>query len=162
MTKISQWAGLWPFCGSSRGILGDQQDSSPAAHDVLKSANWPASKSFSMGRPGGGMLIAPWIEMPVAEKLIEEIEDFALRNPGHQGSVDALLGAVRRIEAEFAGETREALLSQARETFLQQIRILETAERTRETLATLQTNQKALVDALKKLTGRPPEDVTLH
>lgn len=100
--------------------------------------------------------------MPVAEKLIEEIEGFAMRNPGHQRSVDALLEAVRRIDVEFAGEIRERLLGQARETFLQQIRILETAERTRETLATLQTNQKALVDALKKLAGQRAEDVTLH
>jgi hypothetical protein len=129
---------------------------------VLKSANRPARKPFSISRPGDGMLIAPRFDMPVAEKLIEEIEGFALRNPGHQRSVDALLEAVRRIDVEFASEIRERLLSQARETFLQQIRILETAERTRETLATLQTNQKALVDALKKLAGRPPEDVTLH
>ena len=100
--------------------------------------------------------------MPVAKKLIEEIEGFALRNPGHQESVGALLEAVRRIDTEFAGAIRATLLARARETFLQQIQILETAERTRETLESLQSNQKALVSALKKLASQRPEDATLH
>ena len=100
--------------------------------------------------------------MPIAKKLIEEIEGFAQRKPAHENSVNALLEAVRRIDSQFTGETRELLLSQARKTFLQQIEILETAERTRETLVALESNQKALVKALKKLTGLRPADATLH
>jgi len=108
------------------------------------------------------MPIATAFEMPVAQRLIEEIEEFARRKPEHRESTNALLEAVRRIDAQFSEQTREMLLSRARETFLQQIRILETKERTRETLETLKTNQKALVNALKKLMGPPPKDVTLH
>ena len=103
--------------------------------------------------------------MSVANKLIEEIEDFSERNPGHEGSVTALIKAVRRIDLVFDGETRELLLAEARKTFLQQIQTLETTERTLEALKTLQANQKKLISALKKLavkTAKRPEGVTLH
>lgn len=103
--------------------------------------------------------------MSVAKTLIEEIEAFSVRNPHHQKSVDALLKAVRRIDTEFTGETRNMLLSEARHTFLQQIETLETAERTLEALKTLQTNQQNLVKTLKKLAiirTERPEGVTLH
>ena len=100
--------------------------------------------------------------MPIVKKLIEEIEGFAQRNPGHQESVADLLAAVRRIDSEFEGVARATLLTRARETFLQQIQLLETAARTRETLEALQTNQQALVNTLKKLARRRSGDVTLH
>ncbi|MCH7866985.1 MAG: hypothetical protein IH881_04765 [Myxococcales bacterium] len=100
--------------------------------------------------------------MSVAKILIEEIEAFAVRNPGHQNSADVLLKAVRKIDTQFTGETRDMLLSEARHTFLQQIQTLETAERTLESLKTLQTNQKKLVEALKRLAMQRPEGATLH
>jgi hypothetical protein len=133
-----------------------------ATTHALKMANRPGLEWLSSSPPRSGMLIALFSEMPLAKQLTDEINEFARRKPGHESSVNALLAAVGRIDSQFSGETRELLLIQARETFLQQIRILETKERTRETLETLQTNQKALVDALKKLAGRPSEDVTLH
>jgi uncharacterized lipoprotein len=111
------------------------------------------------------MVIALYFEMSVAKILIEEIEAFAIRNPDHQNSVDALLKAIRRIDTEFTGETRNMLLSEARHTFLQQIQTLETVERTLGALKTLQANQQRLVKVLKKLAAkRPsrPEGVTLH
>ena len=100
--------------------------------------------------------------MSVAKILIEEIEAFAVRNPGHQNSADVLLKAVRKIDTQFTGETRDMLLSEARHTFLQQIQTLGTAERTLESLKTLQTNQKKLVEALKRLAMQRPEGATLH
>jgi hypothetical protein len=109
------------------------------------------------------MVVATYLYMPATTNLIEEIEAFALRKPGHRGSVGALLGTIRRIDAEFTGETREALLSEARKTFLRQIQILENTEQTLEALETLRANQERLVNALKKLTvRRRPEGVTLH
>jgi hypothetical protein len=100
--------------------------------------------------------------MPIAKQLIEEIEGFAQRNPGHPESVAALLAAVRRIDEEFAGIARATLLTRARETFLQQVQILEATARTRDTLQSLQANQKALVNALKELARQGAGDVTLH
>lgn len=109
------------------------------------------------------MVIAAYLDMAAAKNLIEEVEAFALRKPGHRGSVDALLKTIRRIDAEFAGETRETLLSEARETFLRQIQILENTEQTLEALETLRANQQQLANALKKLTLRQrPEGVTIH
>jgi hypothetical protein len=108
------------------------------------------------------MVIAVAFLMPVAKKLIEEIEAFASRNPGHQNSVNSLLRAVRRIDTEFTGDTRNMLLGEARDTFLQQIRTLETAEKTLDALKILQANQQRLVAALKALTAQRPEGVTLH
>jgi hypothetical protein len=45
---------------------------------------------------------------------------------------------------------------------LQQIKTLETAERTLAVLKTLQDNQKKLVTALSKLSAQRPDGVTLH
>lgn len=103
--------------------------------------------------------------MPIAKKLIDEIEDFASRNPGHYKSVNTLLKAVQRIDTQLSGEMRNMLLIQARKTFLQQISTLAETELTLEALETLQANQKELVKALKKLkqhTIARPEDATLH
>jgi hypothetical protein len=100
--------------------------------------------------------------MPVAKKLINEIDAFAARNPGHQNSTDALRRAVERIDNEFTGETRLMLLTEARTTFTQQIQTLETAERTLESLKKLQVNQQRLVKALKKLVVTRPSGATLH
>jgi len=100
--------------------------------------------------------------MDIAKQLIEEIEAFANRNPGHDESVGALVKVVRRIDDEFAGETRTRLLEQARETFQRQIKTLEHAERTLEALEKLRDNQAALVETLKRLTVRRPTGVTLH
>ncbi len=108
------------------------------------------------------MVIAPQSCMAVVKKLIEEIEDFAKQNPGHDASVGALLKAVHRIDVEFSGEIREQLLEQARSTFLRQVQTLENAEKTLEALEQLRQNQKELVEALKKLAVRRPEGVTLH
>lgn len=108
------------------------------------------------------MVIAFCFSMPVANELIEEIEAFALRNPGHDGPVNALLKAVRRIDTEFSGESREMLLVEARKTFLQQVQTLETTERTLEALKALQANQKELVNVLKTLSSRRPDGTTLH
>ena len=77
-------------------------------------------------------------------------------------SVGALVKVVRRIDDEFAGETRTRLLEQARETFQRQIKTLEHAERTLEALEKLRDNQAALVETLKRLTVRRPTGVTLH
>ncbi len=107
-------------------------------------------------------MIAPYPSMSVANKLVEEIEAFARRNPGHEASVNALLRAVNRIDTEFTGETRELLLAEARKTFLQQIETLETTNRTLAALETLQSNQQELVTALKRLAIRRPDGVTLH
>ena len=107
-------------------------------------------------------MIAIDLPMPVAKKLIEEIEAFAVRKPGHGKSVEALLRAVRKIDREFTGETRAALLGEARNTFLQQIKTLETADRTLAALQTLQANQKKLVKVLNKLAMHRPDGVTLH
>ncbi len=112
-----------------------------------------------------GTVIAIEKSMTVAKNLLEEIEAFGRRNPGHEKSVESLVSAVNRIDQEFSGETRESLLDEARKTFLQQIRTLETCERTLDALEKLHDNQKALVDALKKLaakTHRRPEGATLH
>ena len=103
--------------------------------------------------------------MPAAKKLLEEIEAFSQRNPGHEESVEALRAAVRRIDGEFSGATREMLLSESRKTFLQQIRTLESSERTLQALEKLQKNQAALIEALKKLAAlhtERPKDATLH
>ena len=100
--------------------------------------------------------------MDIAKQLIEEIEAFANRNPGHDESVGALVKVVRRIDDEFAGETRTRLLEQARETFQRQIKTLEHPERTLEALEKLRDNQAALVETLKRLTVRRPTGVTLH
>jgi len=103
--------------------------------------------------------------MPLAKKLLEQIEAFGLRNPGHEQSVDSLLNAVRRIDGEFSGATREMLLAEAHKTFLRQIRTLEASERTAEALQRLQKNQLALVEALKELSATQtlrPKDATLH
>ena len=108
------------------------------------------------------MLIAFHYRMPVAKKLIEEIEAFLSRNPAHEASVNALLKAVNRIDTEFTGETRLQLLREARTTFLQQIKTLEATEQTLEALQALQANQKNLVEALKKIVVTRPEDATLH
>ena len=69
---------------------------------------------------------------------------------------------MRRIDNEFTGDTRDTLLREARTTFLQQIKTLETAERTLAVLKTLQDNQKKLVTALSKLSAQRPDGVTLH
>jgi hypothetical protein len=122
-------------------------------------------KWYSAGSRFRGIVIAVHSHMPIAKKLVNEIEDFASRNPGHHKSVNALLKAVRRIDTRFSGETRNMLLVQARETFLRQINTLEKNERTLEALETLQANQKELVKALKKLkqyTVARPEGATLH
>lgn len=108
------------------------------------------------------MLIAPSRRMPVAKKLFEEIDAFLERNPEHETSVNALKAAVRRIDTEFTGETRLALLQQARTTFLQQIQILEASERTLQALQRLQKNQQNLVETLKKIAVKRPDDATLH
>jgi len=100
--------------------------------------------------------------MPVAKKLIDEIDAFAARNPGNQNSTNALRKAVQRIDTEFSGETRNMLLCEARLTFTQQIKMLETTEGIMESLAKLQANQERLVEALKKLATHRPEGVTLH
>lgn len=103
--------------------------------------------------------------MPVAKTLLDEIEDFGQRNPEHESSVEALVKAVKRIDREFSGETREMLLTEARKTFLQQIRTLENSDRTLEALEKLHSTQKSLISALKKLlikTAERPEGVTLH
>ncbi|HIG72268.1 MAG TPA: hypothetical protein EYG46_00530 [Myxococcales bacterium] len=112
--------------------------------------------------PIGGMLIAIFHSMPVAKTLIEEINAFLARNPAHKGSVTALLKAVNRIDTEFTGETRLSLLREARTAFLQQIKTLEATEQTLHALETLHTNQKNLVDALKKIVVTKPEGATLH
>lgn len=108
------------------------------------------------------MLIAFQHPMPIAKKLIAEIEAFLLRNPVHEESVNALIKAVNRIDTEFAGETRLQLLREARTTFLQQIKTLETTEQTLDALRTLHANQKNLVEALKKIVVTRPEGATLH
>ncbi len=108
------------------------------------------------------MPLAILIIMSIAKQLLDEIEDFANRNPGHDESVGALAKAVRRIDTEFDGEVRTQLLEQARETFLRQIRTLENAEKTLEALEQLRENQQELVQALKRLTVQRPEGVTLH
>ncbi len=136
------------------------------------SNNTAQSRSYEAGIvrvcrsvPAVGMVIAIENDMPVAKKLLEEIDAFGQRNPGHEKSVKSLVEAVRRIDTEFSGETREMPLAEARKTFLQQIRTLETSERTLEALQKLHSNQKALVTALKKLAVRGeqrPEGVTLH
>lgn len=100
--------------------------------------------------------------MPVAKQLLEEIEAFAARNPGHEKSIGALVKAVERIDNEFAGEIRTQLLEQARETFLRQIQTLENAEKTLAALEKLRDNQAELVEALKRLTVRRPAGMTLH
>jgi hypothetical protein len=112
-----------------------------------------------------GMLIAIHHDMPAATELLEEIEAFGRRNPGHEKSIGALVKAIERIDHEFSGKTREMLLAEARRTFLSQIRTLETRERTIEALEKLRENQKALVTALEKLAvlqRTRPEDATLH
>lgn len=108
------------------------------------------------------MLIAICNRMPVAKKLIGEIEDFLSRNPAHEESVNALLKAVNRIDTEFTGEVRLSLLREARTTFLQQVKTLEATEQTLEALETLHANQKNLVEALKKIVVTRPEGATLH
>ncbi len=108
------------------------------------------------------MVIAQLVVMSIAKQLLEEIEAFANRNPGHDESVGALVKAVRRIDTEFEGEIRTQLLEQARETFQRQVRTLENAEKTLEALEKLRENQQELVEALKRLTVRRPEGVTLH
>ena len=100
--------------------------------------------------------------MPIAKILVEEIEAFAARKPAHEVSVAALLRAVRRIDTEFTGEVREALLREARTTFLQQIKTLEATEQTLEALHTLHANQQKLVTSLKQIVVKRPEGVTLH
>jgi hypothetical protein len=115
--------------------------------------------------PHLGMVIAFSNDMSVAKDLLEEIETFGGRNPGHEKSVGALVKAVKRIESEFSGKTREMLLAEARKTFLAQVRTLETSGRTTAALEKLQANQKALVSALKKLAvleEKRPEGTTLH
>lgn len=108
------------------------------------------------------MLIAIVLPMPIAKKLIEEVEAFADRNPAHEASVAALLRAIRRIDTEFGGEVREALLIEARMTFRQQIKTLEASEQTVDALKTLEKNQQKLVTALKQIVVKRPEGVTLH
>jgi hypothetical protein len=111
------------------------------------------------------MVIAAGYDMPVVKTLLREIEDFGRRNPGHEESLASLTKAINRIDSEFSGEARQMLLDQARQTFIQQIRTLETNERTLEALEKLHENQKKLVSALKKLAGKGsgrPEGVTLH
>jgi hypothetical protein len=118
--------------------------------------------ALSRPRRLGGMLIAIFHSMPVAKTLIEEINAFLSRNPAHKGSVTALLKAVNRIDTEFTGETRLTLLREARTAFLQQIKTLEATEQTLTALETLHTNQKNLVDALKKIVVTKPEGAKLH
>ncbi len=108
------------------------------------------------------MLIAQLMIMSIAKQLLDEIEAFADRNPGHDESVGALVRAVHRIDTEFKGEVRAQLLEQARETFQRQVRTLENTEKTLEALDKLRNNQQELVEALKRLTVRRPEGVTLH
>ncbi|MDP6977450.1 MAG: hypothetical protein QF570_02475 [Myxococcota bacterium] len=108
------------------------------------------------------MLIAKPPIMSIAKQLLDEIEAFAHRNPGHDESVGALVRAVHRIDTEFEGEVRTQLLEQARETFQRQVRTLENAEKTLDALEKLRENQKDLVEALKRLTVRRPEGATLH
>lgn len=108
------------------------------------------------------MRIAIVLPMSIAKKLIEEVEAFAARNPAHEASVAALLRAIRRIDTEFGGEVREALLIEARTTFLQQIKTLEATEQTIDALKTLEENQQKLVTALKQIVVKRPEGATLH
>jgi hypothetical protein len=115
--------------------------------------------------PGVGTVIANENTMHVAKNLLEEIESFGRRNPGHQKSVDSLTTAVKRIDNEFSGKARETLLTEARKTFLQQIRNLESNERTVDALEKLQSNQAALVATLNRLTVKQAqrcEGETIH
>ena len=100
--------------------------------------------------------------MTVAEQLIQEIEAFAGRNPNHVTVSQSLIEAVRRIDRQFGGETRDALLEQARDTFLKQIDALENAERTVATLERLRDNQRELVHSLRRLNPYRPQGATLH
>ncbi|MFB0976446.1 MAG: hypothetical protein QMC73_02180 [Myxococcota bacterium] len=108
------------------------------------------------------MAIAVFHSMPVAKILIAEINAFLSRNPTHKVSVTALLKAVNRIDTEFTGETRLSLLREARTAFLQQIKTLEATEQTLHALETLHSNQRNLVDRLKKIVVTKPEGTTLH
>lgn len=101
--------------------------------------------------------------MHVAQQLIQEIEDFAARNPNHKEASRSLIDAVRRIDRQFGGDTRETLLEQARDTFRKQIHALENAERTVATLERLRDNQRELVKALKRMSQQQrPQGATLH
>ena len=86
--------------------------------------------------PGVGTVIANENTMHVAKNLLEEIESFGRRNPGHQKSVDSLTTAVKRIENEFS-ITRladnhfyllSAAVSELRDFDLLNHRILETED----------------------------------
>ncbi|MBW2275817.1 MAG: hypothetical protein JRG96_21360 [Deltaproteobacteria bacterium] len=89
--------------------------------------------------------------MSAAKRLIEEIRDFAQRNPDNRDSIARLVRAVVRIDLEFEGEVREKLLDEARSTFRKQIETLETAARTWESLLRLKENQRQLVEGLKRI-----------
>jgi hypothetical protein len=130
--------------------------------DAQASAYWPEPITLSRLRRLGGMAIAIFHSMPVAKILIAEINAFLSRNPTHKVSVTALLIAVNRIDTEFTGETRLSLLREARTAFLQQIKTLEATEQTLHALETLHSNQRNLVDRLKKIVVTKPEGTTLH
>ncbi len=100
--------------------------------------------------------------MSNAKKLIEDIEAFRERNPGHQESTARLVRAVERIAAQFTGETKEELLRKARDTFLKQTRTLQSGKQTRAKLERLKRNQQELIEALGKLSPGRPDGVTLH
>ncbi len=98
----------------------------------------------------------------LAAEIIEMARAYARENPEQSGFARELIRAIQRIEEEFEGEEREALLSAAYSALEQQKRLDETRRATRDALERIKASQEQLITDLIKIVAFRPPGTTIH